>query len=81
MEFITELFICIVIIIILGIVMSLYLDGYWHITSREIVKSNTYDISYRTNNGIVPNGKETKEVHKITYCNKRIRYVTKTLYH
>jgi len=73
----------IIVILLIGMLVILYLEGHWTIESREVVKSNTYNVSIRSgyDGRMIPDGKETKEVHKITYRNKRIRYITKTLYH
>jgi DNA-dependent RNA polymerase auxiliary subunit epsilon len=70
-------------LIALGVLMAKYLDGDFDIESREIIKSETYNVSYRYqySREFIPFGQETQEVHKITYRSGRIKYKTYSFKH
>ena len=67
----------------IGFLILAYLNGAFEIVSREIVKSQTYNVSYRSHytGNITPDGKKTHEVHKITYRNGRVKYKEYTFNH
>lgn len=65
------------VLIILGILIVKYLSGAFSIKSRELIKSNTYNVFVFND----CKGRETHEVYKITYVDGSIKFKTYTYQH
>lgn len=77
MQQIIIILIFVFVLIILGILVFKYLSGEFSIKSRELIKSNTYNVFVFD----ICKGRETHEVYKITYMDGSIKFKTYTYQH